>query len=500
MKKTIAIICSRARLGLLGALMVAVAASAATGWMKDFKGSGNRPKATLNINDKPLERDGRMSVSFAPVIQDVSPSVVTISTTTEVKTRNGWNNNGWEQFFGRNFPGFRFPDMPESESRSGLGSGVVVSPEGYILTNNHVIEGSDEIKVILSPDNEEHIAEVVGVDPKSDVAVLKIDADGLRPIELGDSDQILVGDIVLALGNPFGVGQTVTMGMVSAKGRAHMGLDYEDFIQTDAAINPGNSGGALVDAEGRLVGINTAILSRSGGNVGIGFAIPVNLARSVMESLIDHGQVVRGFLGVNIQDVNPTMARYFDLENNSGAVIADVVNDSPAEASGLKAGDVVVTFDGKKVKDSRHLKLMVGQSIPEKEYPVEIVREGKVKELAVSLGTLDADAPRWASRSSKYSNQDWPTDMRLSELTPELRREYQVPSRVDGLLVTGVKQGEEAWTAGIRPGAVIQEVNRIPVDSLKDLGSVKFEEDGVLVRVWMEGNFFYRVLKDRSMG
>ncbi|XOV70002.1 MAG: Do family serine endopeptidase [Verrucomicrobiota bacterium] len=500
MKKTIAIICSKARLGLMGALLVAVAASAATGWMKDIKGSGDRPKATLNINDKPLERDGRMSVSFAPVIQEISPSVVTISTTTEVKTRNGWDNNGWEQFFGRNFPGFRFPEMPESESRSGLGSGVVVSPEGYILTNNHVIEGSDEIKVILSPDNEEHIAEVVGVDPKSDVAVLKIDADGLQPIELGDSDQILVGDIVLALGNPFGVGQTVTMGMVSAKGRAHMGLDYEDFIQTDAAINPGNSGGALVDAQGRLVGINTAILSRSGGNLGIGFAIPINLARSVMESLIDHGQVVRGFLGVNIQDVNPTMARYFDLDSNAGAVIADVVADSPAEASGLKAGDVVVKFDGKTVKDSRHLKLLVGQSVPEKDYSVEVVRGGKIKELDVALGTLDSDTPKWASRSSKYSNQEWPNDMRLSELNPELRREYDIPGRVDGLLVTGVKQGSEAWNAGIRPGAVIEEVNRVTVESFKDLGKVDFAGDEVLVRVWMEGNYVYRVLKDGSMG
>jgi serine protease Do len=404
MKKQIAILCTNMRLALIGTMTVAIMASVATGWMKGDHRAGKRPEPTLKIDDQPLKRDGNMTVSFAPVIQNVAPSVVKVFTSTEAKSPEHRRGSTLQQFFGERFRGFEFPDMPNSKPKSGLGSGVIVSPEGYILTNNHVIDGADTVKVVLSPGNEEYTAEVVGVDPKSDVAVLKIDADDLQPIELGDSDQILVGDLVLAIGNPFGVGQTVTMGMVSAKGRAHMGLDYEDFIQTDAAINPGNSGGALVDAEGRLIGVNTAILSQSGGNLGIGFAIPINLARSVMESLIDHGHVVRGYLGVNIQDVQPSMAAHFGLDENTGALIADVVPDSPAEAAGLKAGDVVVEFNGKMIKDSRHLKLVVGQSAPNQGYDLEINRGGKLTSMQVSLDELSDNGPQWANRSSRKKN------------------------------------------------------------------------------------------------
>jgi serine protease Do len=219
--------------------------------------------------------------------------------------------------------------------QNGLGSGVIVSEDGYILTNNHVVENADEIKVSLN-DEREFTAKVIGRDDKSDVAVLKIDAKDLPYLHIANSDTLEVGDVVLAIGNPFGVGQTVTMGIVSATGRGNIGLDYEDFIQTDAAINPGNSGGPLIDAEGRLVGINTAIISRSGGNQGIGFAIPVNLARSVMESLVKDGRVVRGFLGVNIQDVTPTLAKEFDLKDHDGALVADVTAGSPAEKAASK--------------------------------------------------------------------------------------------------------------------------------------------------------------------
>lgn len=500
MKKRIVRLCSNMRLALIGTMGVAIAASAATGWMKGDKGRGNRPEATLHVNDQPLNREGKMTVSFAPVIQNVAPSVVKVFTTSEVKVSNRRENLGLERFFGNQFRGFEFRDMPDSKPKTGLGSGVIVSPEGYILTNNHVIDGADTVKVVLSPGNEEYTAEVIGVDPKSDVAVLKIDADGLQPIEIGDSDQILVGDLVLAIGNPFGVGQTVTMGMVSAKGRAHMGLDYEDFIQTDAAINPGNSGGALVDAEGRLIGVNTAILSQSGGNLGIGFAIPVNLARSVMESLIDHGHVVRGYLGVNIQDVQPAMAAHFGLDENAGALVADVVPDSPAEAAGLKAGDVVVEFGGKKIKDSRHLKLIVGQSAPNQGYDLEVNRGGKVKSLEVSLDELSDNGPQWANHSPRSSQSYWPDDMKLEDLTPELRRQYQIPSRVEGVLVTGVKQGGSAWQAGIRPGAVIHEINRLPVSSVDDLAKIQLNEKGTLARVWFNGGSTYRVIQNDPLG
>jgi serine protease Do len=500
MKKQIAILCTNMRLALIGTMAVAIMASVATGWMKGDHRAGKRPEPTLKIDNQPLKRDGNMTVSFAPVIQNVAPSVVKVFTSTEAKSPEHRRGSTLQQFFGERFRGFEFPDMPTPKPKSGLGSGVIVSPEGYILTNNHVIDGADTVKVVLSPGNEEYTAEVVGVDPKSDVAVLKIDADDLQPIELGDSDQILVGDLVLAIGNPFGVGQTVTMGMVSAKGRAHMGLDYEDFIQTDAAINPGNSGGALVDAEGRLIGVNTAILSQSGGNLGIGFAIPINLARSVMESLIDHGHVVRGYLGVNIQDVQPAMAAHFGLDENTGALIADVVPDSPAEAAGLKAGDVVVEFNGKMIKDSRHLKLVVGQSAPNQGYDLEINRGGKLTSMQVSLDELSDNGPQWANRSSLKKDSYWPSDMKLEGLTPDLRRQYQIPSRIDGILVTGVKQGGAAWQAGIRPGAVIREVNQLPVDSLDDLDGIQWGESETLVRIWHQGGSTYRVIQKNPLG
>jgi len=500
MKKQIAVLCNSMRFALMGTMTVAILASVATGWMKGNRRAGAYPEPTLKIDNQPLKREGSMTVSFAPVIQKVAPSVVKVFTSTEAKPNASRRGPGLEQFFGEKFRGFEFPDMQGSKPKSGLGSGVIVSPEGYILTNNHVIEGADTVKVVLSPGNEEYTAEVVGVDPKSDVAVLKIGALDLQPIELGDSDQALVGDLVLAIGNPFGVGQTVTMGMVSAKGRANMGLDYEDFIQTDAAINPGNSGGALVDAEGRLIGVNTAILSQSGGNLGIGFAIPVNLARSVMESLINHGHVVRGYLGVNIQDVQPAMASHFGMDGSAGALIADVVPGSPADAAGLQAGDVVVEFGGKKIKDSRHMKLLVGQSAPNQGYGLEIKRGGELTTIEVSLDELNDKGPQWASQSSRNAESYWSGDMQLEDLTPDLRRQFQIPSRIKGILVSGVKQGGAAWQAGVRPGAVICEINQSAVDSMADLGSMQIVEGESLVRIWYKGASIYRVIRSEPMG
>lgn len=500
MKKQIAVLCNSMRFALIGTMTIAILASVATGWMKGDGRAGAHPEPTLKIDNQPLKREGSMTVSFAPVIQKVAPSVVKVFTSTEAKPNASRRGPGLEQFFGEKFRGFEFPDMQGSKPKSGLGSGVIVSPEGYILTNNHVIEGANTVKVVLSPGNEEYAAAVVGVDPKSDVAVLKIDALDLQPIELGNSDQILVGDLVLAIGNPFGVGQTVTMGMVSAKGRSNMGLDYEDFIQTDAAINPGNSGGALVDAEGRLIGVNTAILSQSGGNLGIGFAIPVNLARSVMESLINHGHVVRGYLGVNIQDVQPAMASHFGMEGSTGALIADVVPGSPADAAGLQAGDVVVEFGGKKIKDSRHLKLVVGQSAPNQGYGLEINRGGELTAIEVSLDELSDKGSQWASQSGRNAESYWPGDMQLEELTPELRRQFQIPSRIKGILVSGVKQGRAAWQAGVRPGAVIREINQLPVASLADLDGMQLGDGESLVRIWYKGASNYRVIRSEPLG
>jgi serine protease Do len=285
--------------------------------------------------------------------------------------------------------GFNLPplNMPPQQ---GIGSGVIVPQDGYILTNNHVIDNADEVRVVMN-DGREYTAKVVGRDPKSDVAVIKIEGkDDLPTVPLADSEKVEVGDVVLAVGNPFGIGQTVTKGIVSATGRGGaVGLDYEDFIQTDAAINPGNSGGALVDVDGRLIGINTAILSRSGGNQGIGFAIPVNLAHDVMESLVTDGVVTRGFLGVMIQDLTPALAEQFNVEEGTrGAVVGDVTPKSPADKAGLKSGDVIVDFNGKKVRDSRHLKLEVARTKPGESVPLKVIRDGKTKELTVTVKEL----------------------------------------------------------------------------------------------------------------
>jgi serine protease Do len=304
-----------------------------------------------------------------------------------------------DEFFRRFFgnPGdsrgdsrFRRGQNPSSAPRQhGIGSGVLVTKDGYILTNNHVVDGADEVKVALQ-DGREFTAKVIGRDPKTEVAVIKIDANNLPVVPMADSDKVEVGDVVLAVGNPFGIGQTVTTGIVSATGRGGaLGLDYEDFIQTDAAINPGNSGGALVDAEGRLIGINTAILSRSGGNMGIGFAIPANLVRDVMDSLIKDGHVTRGYLGVLIQDVNPALAKQFKLsENTGGALVGDVTPKSPAEKAGLKNGDVILEFNGKKVADSRQLKLQVARTQPGETAPIKILRDGEEETLQVKVKEL----------------------------------------------------------------------------------------------------------------
>src|SRR5437899_119876 len=345
------------------------------------------------LDERPIARDAGSHASFAPVVKKVAPAVVKVFTTTRIHNTgfNGMPDNMDDmlrRFFGDQFEG-RTPRRNHGPTKQeGIGSGVVVTKDGYILTNNHVVDGADEVKVALQ-DGRDFTAKVIGRDPKSDVAVIKIEAKDLPAVTMADSDKVEVGDVVLAVGNPFGIGQTVTTGIVSATGRAGaVGLDYEDFIQTDAAINPGNSGGALVDADGRLIGINTAILSRSGGNQGIGFAIPANLARDVMQSLVKDGHVTRGYLGVMIQDVTPALAKEFKLKDSAGALIGDVVPKSPADKAGLKSGDVIVEIKGKKVTDSRHLRLEVARTKPGESVPVKGLRDGGTKTFVVTVEEL----------------------------------------------------------------------------------------------------------------
>src|SRR5687768_15538336 len=494
----------KARLALLGGATLMIGTTLAFSRLADDD-SAKAPPVRLVVEEAPVKRDGRFTTSFSPVVKKVSPAVVKVFTTTAPKQRNYPTPNPFfddpffRRFFGDEFRGqqreFRVP------KQHGLGSGVVVSEDGYILTNNHVVENADEIKVQFA-DEREFTAKVVGRDDKSDIAVLKINAKDLPFTHMANSDNIEVGDTVLAIGNPFGVGQTVTMGIVSATGRGNMGLDYEDFIQTDAAINPGNSGGALVDAEGRLVGINTAIISRSGGNQGIGFAIPVNLARSVMESLVKDGRVVRGFMGVNIQDVTPTLAQEFDLKNNDGALVADVTAGSPAEKAGLKAGDIITKFNGKPVRDSRQLKLQVAQTSPNAKVPVEVLRDGSTKALTVQLKEFPRN--ELASNSRRGSDDGSEAEETLKgvsvgNIDARAREQLNMPGNLKGAIVTGIDESSAAFEAGVREGDVILEINRKPVASADDAVQLSAKNDkksSVLLRVWSRGGTRYVVVKE----
>jgi serine protease Do len=457
----------------------------------------------LKTDNTQLSQEARPAFTFGPIIKKVSPSVVNIYTTKTVRD-NFRMSPFFEDPFFRDFFGGPFNQraVPRERREQSLGSGVIVTEDGYILTNNHVVDSADEIKVALSDDVTTYDAKVVGTDPQTDIAVIKVEGKDLPAITLTDSDNLGVGDVVLAIGNPFGVGQTVTMGIVGAKGRAGMGIvDYEDFIQTDASINPGNSGGALVDAAGRLVGVNSAILSRSGGNQGIGFAVPINLARYVMERIISDGKVTRGYLGVMIQPVTPELAKEFKLSQNSGALVGDVTKDSPAEQAGLKEGDVITEFNGKKVTDSRHLRLMVSQTAPETKAQVKVIRDGKEQTFTVKLDELPAaglakagDRPGGLRRGPRADPLD---GVAVENLDAQGRRQFHIPNHVRGALVIEVEPSSSAALAGLRAGDVILEINRQPVSSADE--AVELSERGkggrVLLRVWSNGGSRYVVVE-----
>jgi serine protease Do len=362
-----------------------------------------------------------------------------------------------------------------------------------------VVEDAEKISVTLT-DGRKFTAKVVGRDPQTDIAVIKVDSQDLPAITLANSDRIEVGDVVLAVGNPFGLGQTVTSGIVSAKGRATLGLDYEDFIQTDAAINPGNSGGALVDADGRLVGINTAILSRSGGNQGIGFAVPVNLARWVMDGLVENGSVQRGFLGVMIQDVNADLAQAFDLGAVRGALVSEVTPDSPADKAGLKSGDVITEFNGKSVEDSRRLKLAVGATEPGKPVEVTVIREGNPETFKIALrkvaGAKLADgSPSLGSRGEALAG------VGVADLDGESRQRMNAPKQLQGVVVTQVEESSPAYEAGLRPGDVITEINRNAVkDADEAMAACEKSRDVTLVKIWRNGVSRYMVVDETKQG
>jgi serine protease Do len=459
------------------------------------------------VDERPLSREVGGHTSFAPVVKKVAPAVVKVFTTT--KMHNTAFNGGPDgmddllrRFFGDQFQG-RNPRREFGVPRQqGIGSGVIATKDGYILTNNHVVDGADEVRVALQ-DGREFTAKVIGRDPKTDVAVIKVDAKDLPAVSMADSDKVEVGDVVLAVGNPFGIGQTVTTGIVSATGRGGaIGLDYEDFIQTDAAINPGNSGGALIDAEGRLIGINTAILSRSGGNQGIGFAIPVNLARDVMGSLVKDGHVTRGYLGVMIQDITPSLAKEFKLKENQGALVGDVTPKSPAEKAGLKSGDLIFEFNGKKVTDSRHLKLEVARTQPGESVPVKILRDGEAKTLDVTVKELPGT--EHLAKNDNGHDEDTGTlnGVAVGDLDNNARQQFDLPNTVKGVVVTEVDPNSAPAEAGLKPGDVIQEINRKPVKSAQEAVQLteKATDKTTLLRIWRDGGSRFVVVDESKAG
>ncbi len=447
-------------------------------------------KPTLTLDPSPVSQGAKpgMVTSYADVIEPVQKAVVSVHSTKIVRSQIQVHPM-FRQFFG---------EAPEKESKQqGLGSGVIISPDGYILTNNHVIEGADELKVALS-DGREMIAKLIGADPKTDVAVIKIDGEKLPVVPLADSDKIRVGDVVFALGNPLGVGQTVTMGIVSAVGRNNLGLlsengtelGYESFIQTDAAINMGNSGGALVDAKGRLVGINTAIISPSRGNIGIGFAIPVNLAAATMNNLIaNDGVVQRGLLGVSGINVNddPALAETLGIKKGQQGVLVQQLQpaDGPAAKAGIKREDVIISINDKPITSINELRLSVAQMTPGTVVKVTFLREGKEQSVNVTLGRLDAS-----------SGNELLPGITVAPLSSEVRKQLDIDRNIEGLVVQDVSE-KSPYLERLVPGLVIIEVNRQPVKTVEEARQNLKKGGNNLLYVYYRGVFRYIVLPVR---
>ncbi|MBV8969482.1 MAG: DegQ family serine endoprotease [Verrucomicrobia bacterium] len=437
----------------------------------------------LKTDDKPINRDSREN-SFAPIVKQVSPSVVKIFVTMKEQSQIPRSElDQFKRFFG---PNFDFE--PNQQEQHVLGSGVIVSPDGYILTNNHVVDNAKEIQ-IATVDGHSYTGHTVGTDPDTDVALLKIDATNLPAITLADSDKVEVGDVVLAIGNPFGIGETVTRGIVSAKNRATAGDKDENFIQTDAAINPGNSGGALVDVEGRLVGINTEILSRSGGNQGIGFAVPSDICKWVMDSLIKNGRVIRGYLGIAIQNLTPDLAKAFNLDRATGALVADVTTNSAAQAAGIKSGDVVLQFNNKDIEDAAQLKVEAAETLPGTTIPVLVDRNGQKVTVNVTIREKPSDKVAKNNTTPSQGDQDALTGVTVSDLNRQIRSELNIPDDVNGAVITEVDPSCASYAAGLRAGDVITEINHDPVKNAEDaVNKTEKRGDGsTLVKLWSKG-------------
>ena len=458
-----------------------------------------RPPLKLQFDAKPINRDASDRVSYAPIVRKTAASVVFVYSRKKVRGQDMspfLNDPTLRRFF--DIPGHggggggggrgRLPDRVEQ----GLGSGVVISPDGYILTNNHVIEGADEVQISIGESPKKYDAKVIGRDSLADIAVLKIEPTGtLAPATFGDSDQLQVGDVVLAIGNPFGIGQSVSRGIVSALSRGQLGIEQlEDFIQTDAAINPGNSGGALIDSQGRVVGINTAILSSSGGFNGVGLAIPINLVRFVAEQIVSKGRVDRGFLGVSTQDLADDIATQFNAER--GALVNEVTADSPAEKAGLKAVDVITKVNGTEIRDQRHLQLVVTQLAPGTDVSVEYMRDGQTKTITAKLGLRPnkfAGGDRNGNEGLAGSDEGVLNGVSVEDISAQVREDLQIPPRIKGAIITAVDPSSPSANQGLREGDIILELDRKPVHNAEEAVKLSAEIKGpkVMVLIWRAG-------------
>jgi serine protease Do len=452
--------------------------------------------ASLKMAD-PAEGPSR--TGFAPVVRGVLPDVVNISTSKVIKGSEQPMEQDeippfFQQFFGQQMPGMGpggHMQRPRDQREDSLGSGVIVSPEGYILTNNHVIDGATDVRVTLG-DKRQLKAKVVGADPKTDIAVLKIEGSNFPAITIGDSSKAEVGDYALAIGDPFGVGQTVTMGIISAMNRGNLGIeDYEDFIQTDAPINPGNSGGALINDRGELIGINTAILSHgSGGNEGIGFAVPINLARQVMNQILDHGKVNRAYLGIMIQDITPAIAKAMGITEMKGVLVGDVSPAGPAKKSGIQRGDVILEVNGNPMADSRTLRNAISMMTPDTNVKLKFMRNGSPSEATVKLGELPASKEE--AKDEEGTSKGALEGVTLENLDADTAHQLGLAASVTGVVVTEVSPSSPVASSGLRRGDVIQEVNHQPVKNVSQLDeAIRKAGTDALLLVNRQGNTMF---------
>jgi serine protease Do len=457
--------------------------------------AGEAHMALADANDD-IALLSRSSKAFTSIVKKVTPAVVHIRVEKTLKSGGGfdrgddfYNNPFFEQFFGPQFR-HQFPQHPRQFKQQGQGSGFIINKDGHILTNNHVVDGADTITVILS-DKQEVKAKLIGADPQTDIALIKIDSNNDLPVvALGDSDALDVGEWVIAIGNPFGLSQTVTVGVVSAKGRNRVGInDYESFIQTDAAINPGNSGGPLLNIHGEVVGINSALYTRSGGYMGIGFAIPINMVKTIESQLNAKGKVTRGWIGVAIQDIDENLAKSFNLEKPEGILVSEVQEGSPAEKAGLKEGDVLLRLNNRDLADVNDLRNTISLIPPKTQVTLQITRDGKKKDIEVTVGELPANLSK-LTKDAEGKSALKPFGLSFQNITPEITEQFGY-KRDQGIVVGEVEPGSAAAMSGLKPGLLIEEVDKQRVHNLKELDKILQKSNNpkrILLRV-RSGNF-----------